>query len=138
MRREQGSRGFYSGIHRGKEAPLFVPLAFLPFLPVYPLQPPAAAGDGGSCFTLFDFFKIYPYRFLAKSLSGRNLRSGNNTEGASPGELHTVRDYGIRAKEGADGGTGRSEELGLSTAVQPSNGDLTYIPGTFPASSLPD
>ncbi|KYQ47532.1 hypothetical protein ALC60_13287 [Trachymyrmex zeteki] len=100
--------------------------------------PPAAAGDGGSCFTLFDFFKIYPYRFLAKSLSGRNLRSGNNTEGASPGELHTVRDYGIRAKEGADGGTGRSEELGLSTAVQPSNGDLTYIPGTFPASSLPD
>ncbi|EGI67026.1 hypothetical protein G5I_04458 [Acromyrmex echinatior] len=59
-------------------------------------------------------FPIYPYRFLAKSLSGRNLRSGNNTEGASPGELHTVRDYGIRAKEGAGGGTGRSEELGLS------------------------
>jgi len=43
----------------------------------------------GSCFTLFDFFKIYPYRFLAKSLSGRNLRSGNNIGGASPGELHT-------------------------------------------------
>ncbi|KYN03507.1 hypothetical protein ALC62_05634, partial [Cyphomyrmex costatus] len=54
-------------------------------------SPPAAAagdgGGGGSCFTLFDFFKIYSYRFLAKSLSGRNLRSGNNTEGASPGEL---------------------------------------------------
>ncbi|KYM86222.1 hypothetical protein ALC53_04189 [Atta colombica] len=64
-------------------------------------EPPAAAGDGGgggSCFTLFDFFKIYPYRFLAKSLSGRNLRSGNNTEEASPGELHTVRDYGIRGR----------------------------------------
>lgn len=34
---------------------------------------------GGCCFTLFDFFKIYPCRFLAKSLSGRNLRPGNNT-----------------------------------------------------------
>jgi len=116
-------------------------LLFSRFSPFYPLQPPAAAGDGGgggSCFTLFDFFKIYPYRFLAKSLSGRNLRLGNNTEEASPGELHTVRDYGIRAKEGVGGDTGRSEELRLSTAVQPSNGDLTYIPGTFPASSLPD
>ncbi|KYN43548.1 Dorsal root ganglia homeobox protein [Trachymyrmex septentrionalis] len=37
------------------------------------------------------FFKIYPYRFLAKSLSGRNLRSGNNTEGASPGGMEEGR-----------------------------------------------
>lgn len=45
-----------------------------PFLPPLPF-----GGRRGCCFTLFDFFKIYPCRFLAKSLSGRNLRSGNNT-----------------------------------------------------------
>jgi len=39
---------------------------------------------------------------------------------------------------GRAGVAGRSEEPGFSTAVQPSNGDPTYILGTFPASSLPD
>ena len=32
----------------------------------------------GRCFTLFDFFEIYPRRFLAKSSSWRNLRPSNN------------------------------------------------------------
>lgn len=114
MRREQGSReGLPQYIYRVRSARLlsFRPLPFLPPSPVLsplPLQPPAAAGDGGSCFTLFDFFKIYPYRFLAKSLSGQNLRSGNNTGGASPGEqLHTVRRDGVTGDGGWRGDGGR-------------------------------
>lgn len=49
-----------------------------PIIP-FPTASPTRRRGCCCCFTLFDFFKIYPCRFLAKSLSGRNLRSGNNT-----------------------------------------------------------
>lgn len=70
------------GIRRARLLSSFLSLSSRP-------QDGSGGGGGGSCFTLFDFFKIYPYRFLAKSLSGRNLRSSNNTGEASPAELHT-------------------------------------------------
>lgn len=52
---------------------------YLPPIIPFPTASPTRRRGCCCCFTLFDFFKIYPCRFLAKSLSGRNLRSGNNT-----------------------------------------------------------
>lgn len=111
------------GIYRDRthEAPLL-----RPFLPLSdPHLVGGGGGGGGSCFTLFDFFKIYPYRFLAKSLSGRNLRSGNNTGGA-PGRVaqsgvktrrkEREREREVVSEEAAGGG----QERGRARALQPS------------------
>lgn len=73
---------------------------------------------GGCCFTLFDFFKIYPCRFLAKSLSGRNLRPGNNT-------AERVCKRGARGMQGPGGGG--PERKGRMVTVR----ERTCIPGTF-------